>query len=73
MTSPLADRPLVYNEEERKVIDPYKDAYMKSTSPAQRRTIAQVDIFPKLFTYWSKIGLVLTDEEENSRSAVSNY
>lgn len=62
----------VYNDEERKVIDPYKAEYLLTTTPAQRKTIAQALIFPALFTYWSSIGVDLNPDERNRRSDVRN-
>ena len=56
---------------ERKVIDPFKEQYMNTTSPAERRALAQADIFPKLFTYWSSIGINLNSDEMNLRTEVS--
>lgn len=72
MTPPLGVRKKVYNDDERKVIDPFKDDYMKATTPAERKSIAQNLIFPALFSHWSEIGLDLNPEEENTRSDVSS-
>jgi hypothetical protein len=73
MTTPIGGRKRVYTEEERKVIDPFKAAYMGTETPAERKTIAQVDIFPALFTYWSSIGIDLNMDETNKRTQVSKY
>jgi hypothetical protein len=70
MASPIGGRKHVYTEEERKVIDPFKLAYMATQTPAERKQIAQVDIFPALFTYWSSIGVDLNPEETNKRTEV---
>jgi hypothetical protein len=67
MQPPIGGRRRVYNEQERKVIDPFKDAYMKTETPAERKAIAQIDIFPALFTYWSSIGEDLNTEETKKR------
>lgn len=71
MPPPSDSRRRVYNEEERKLIDPFKSDYMTTTTPAQRKAIAQAHIFPALFTYWSSIGVDLNPEEMNRRSEVS--
>jgi hypothetical protein len=52
-------------------MDKFKEEYMKTTTPAERKTIAQVHIFPALFTYWSSIGVDLSPEEMNRKSDVS--
>jgi hypothetical protein len=67
MHPPIGGRRRVYNEQERKAIDPFKDAYMKTETPAERKAIAQIDIFPALFTYWSSIGDDLNTEETKKR------
>jgi hypothetical protein len=71
MTQPIGVRERFYNKLERKEIDQFKDAYMRTTTPAERKTIAQSDICPTLFTYWSSIGVILTPEEKNKRCEVS--
>lgn len=73
MTTPIGGRKRVYTEEERKVIDPFKTSYMETTTPAERKSIAQVDIFPALFTYWSSIGVDLNADETNRRTEVCYY
>ena len=61
----------VYNENERKVIDPFKSQYLTTTTPAQRKSLAQAHIFPALFTYWSSVGIDLNPDEMNKRTEVS--
>jgi hypothetical protein len=73
MPPPIGKRPRVYDIEERKVIDVYKADYMKTTSPGERRSMAQGLIFPKLFTYWSENGITLTQEEIDIRTDVSGF
>lgn len=65
------ERQRTYNLYERKVIDPFKERYMNTTTPAERRTLAQAHIFPDLFTYWSSIGIDLNSDERNERTNVS--
>ena len=71
MSPPVDARRRVYNEQERLLIDPFKAAYMKTESPGERKTIAQIDIFPVLFTYWSSIGDDLNPDEMNKRTEAS--
>jgi hypothetical protein len=71
MSPPIGDRPRVYNQQERDVIDPFKADYMKTTTPAERKTLAQGHIFPALFTYWSSIGRDLSPAQIDIRSEVS--
>ena len=71
MTPPIGVRKKVYEDDERDVINPFKDDYMKATTPAERKSIAQNLIFPALFSHWSEIGVDLNPEEENRRSEVS--
>lgn len=70
MTQPSTTRPRFYNEAERNVINPFKVDYMKTTTPAERKAIAQIEIFPALFTYWSSIGLVISPAEQDRRTEV---
>ena len=70
MAAPSGGRRRVYNEEERKVINPFKEAYMKTENPAQRKEIAQIDIFPALFTYWSSVGEDLSPDATNKKTEV---
>lgn len=70
MTPPIGNRPRIYNEKEREVMDPFKAQYMNTTTPAERKTMAQSNIFPALFTYWSSIGVDLNPNEMNRRSEV---
>jgi hypothetical protein len=60
----------VYNDQEREVIDAFKTQYLDATSPAARKTIAMVHIFPALFNYWSSIGEFIDDSEKVLRSTV---
>jgi hypothetical protein len=71
MSHPIGGRPRIYNAQERNQIDPYKDDYLKTTSPGERKALAKGKIFPTLFTYWSSIGVDLTPHEMKIREAVS--
>ena len=60
----------VYNEQERAAIDVFKTTYMESTSPAGRRAIAQLNIFPALFNHWKSSGKVYNKKETRMKSDV---
>jgi hypothetical protein len=61
----------VYNEKEREIIDVYKIQYMEAGSPAARKQISQVFIFPAIFDYWIRTGVVIDDIQMQLRSDVS--
>lgn len=71
MPQPLARLRRVYNSQERSAIDPFKSDYLKATTPAGRKLIAQVHIFPALFNHWASVGIDLNDDEMKTRSDVS--
>jgi hypothetical protein len=71
MTPPISVRRPVYNVGERKVLDVFREEYMQTTSPHERKTVAQVKIFPTMFKYWAQIGVDLTAEEMDKRTEVS--
>jgi len=71
MPPPVGPVRRVFNQQERALIDPFKPEYMNTTTPASRKTIAQVHIFPALFNYWAENGVDLNDEEIQVRSDVS--
>lgn len=60
----------VYNSQEWNVIDPFKSQYMDTTSPAARKTIARIHIFPALFNYWSGVGQVINDSTMKLQATV---
>jgi hypothetical protein len=64
-------RPRWYNKEERKTFNHLKADYMKTKTPKQRRDMAQTLIFPPLFTYWSSIGITMTQAEKDAKTEVS--
>jgi len=69
--NPEEDNPnSVYSKGERKVIDKYKDAYMAATSSAERRAIAQLQMFPDLFNYWMAKGKIYDKKETRTKSNV---
>ena len=69
MSPPTGVRRRIYNEQERLVINPFKEGYMSAGTPAQRKNIAK-ELFSKLFSYWSSIGLDLETDESNRRQGV---
>lgn len=71
MSPPFDARWRTYSPNERRQIDPFKAEYMMTTTPAQRKVLAQAHIFPALFSYWSETGINLNPEEKNKRSEVS--
>jgi hypothetical protein len=73
MPTPFLERPRAYSPPERRVMDIYKAQYMQTTTPAERRALAQAKIFPDLFTYWSSIGIDLNPTEKNIREDVSTF
>jgi hypothetical protein len=70
MSDTIGGRRRVYNKLEREVIDQYKERYMMTTTPSQRKNIAKGEMFPKLFNYWSSLGQVISQEDQNRRSDV---
>lgn len=70
---PAGRRERVYDDEERKHIDPYKTEYLNAKSAAGRRTIVQNKILPDIFEYWAKIGQEVPKEAMASRSAVNSH
>jgi hypothetical protein len=60
----------VYNVHERASIDVFKIKYMEATTPAARKSIAQLDVFPALFNYWMSIGNIYSTEEIKMKSNV---
>lgn len=51
----------LYSSEERAVIDVYKEEYLKTTSPDDRKRLAQTKILPAIFNYWSQKEIDITD------------
>jgi hypothetical protein len=59
-----------YNKGEHDVIDKYKDRYLSATSASQRRSLAQIQIFPELFNYWKEKGFVYDKREAQIKANV---
>ena len=62
-----------YTVEERKIIEPYKDAFRSQESKAGRLQILKCDILPAIFNYWVSIERAPMDEEESRMHAKVNY
>lgn len=55
-------RKAFYTAQERAVIDPFKEIYLKAVSPQERKEVAAKQILPALFELWEKQGRDLSDE-----------
>jgi hypothetical protein len=66
-------RPKAYDEGERVSIDKYKVQYMQTTSPSERKALAQGKIFPDLFNLWADRGVVMNPTDKNMREEVSDF
>src|ERR1700679_1153201 len=71
MPPPTGPLKRVYNAQERAVINPFKEDFLNAATPAARKAIAQVHMFPALFNYWDSIGITINDDEMEARSNVS--
>lgn len=60
----------VYTKEERNIINSFKDKYMAATSPSERRTIAQLEMLPKLFNYWKDRGITYNTKLRKTKTNV---
>ena len=61
----------VYTRHERsEFIDKYKEKYFAATSASQRRSIAQLDILPKLFNHWKSRGKIYDKEGTRMKTDV---
>jgi hypothetical protein len=62
-----------YTGEERKIIEPYKDAFRSQESKAARLQILKTDILPAMFNYWASIEMTPMDAEESCTRAKVGY
>jgi hypothetical protein len=60
----------VYNEEERDLINSFKDSYMAARTPTERRMITQTNILPKLFNYWKDRGKKYNKRDTKTKTNV---
>jgi hypothetical protein len=72
MAEPAGRLNRVYDKKEREIIDPFKEDYLKATSPAGRKRIA-LSLLPKLFQYWSDIGKPVPDEKMEEKRDVKLF
>ena len=71
-TTPAASKHVrVYTDQERAVIEPFKEDYYNAKTPKERKILAQLYILPDLFNYWDSLGLDISEEEKKIRSEVS--
>jgi hypothetical protein len=63
-------RPRYYNKQERDAINPWKEEWLKMTTPGARRDLARTHIFPAIFNHWSSIGIVLSQKQQDERTEV---
>lgn len=77
MGSDISDNPSgqqiqnrVYDQYERAAIDVFKNEYLEATTPAARKMLAQLKIFPALFNYWESIGVIINEEKRKLLSKV---
>jgi len=64
------DTDSVYSDEELKVINKHKEKYLNATSPSQRKSIAQLEMFPDLFNYWKENGIIYDKKDTRIKSNV---
>lgn len=63
----------VYTEEERKILDVFKDKYKNATSAGERKMIAQLEMLPALFNYWKSEGQICDEIETKRKSIVCSF
>jgi hypothetical protein len=62
----------VYNKGEHEIIDKYKERYFSAKSPSERKSLAQLEMFPALFDYWKKKGIVTDKKDTKIRAMVGS-
>lgn len=65
-----ANQHRVFNEQERAVLDAFKNQYLDAASPEARKDLAVEYIFPEIFNYWKSLGMVFTTAQENQKKTV---
>jgi len=70
---PVLRRRSKYSVQERAILNAHKDNYKKQTTPAGRMQVAQTDILPAIFNYWSSQGIEFTDGEIEGRTKVNDW
>ena len=69
-TGPLGPNHRVFNDQERAVLEEFRDKYMEALSPDARKDLAVDSIFPNIFNYWKGLGMVFTLAQEEAKKAV---
>ncbi|PPQ87771.1 hypothetical protein CVT25_015013 [Psilocybe cyanescens] len=64
-------RQVVYNAEERKVLDAHKERYLASKSVEEHKSVAKTYILPDIFQYWDDIGHEIGDSRTQTRKLVA--
>ncbi|PPQ76007.1 hypothetical protein CVT25_004621 [Psilocybe cyanescens] len=64
-------RQVVYNAEERKVLDAHKARYLASKSVEERKSVAKTYILPDIFQYWESIGQDIGDSRTQTRKLIA--
>ncbi|PPQ93201.1 hypothetical protein CVT25_007858 [Psilocybe cyanescens] len=59
---------VVYNSEERKVLDAHKERYLASKSAEEHKSVAKTYILPAIFQYWDSIGHEIGDSRTQARA-----
>jgi hypothetical protein len=65
-----ARRRRVYNEQERKILDGFKDRYLAQKTPGDKKFFAENDIYPGIFNHWEDNGMVFSVNEKKKREEV---
>ncbi|PPQ80264.1 hypothetical protein CVT25_003703 [Psilocybe cyanescens] len=64
-------RQVVYNVEERKVLDAHKERYLASKSVEEHKSVAMTYILPAIFQYWDSIGRDIGDSRTQTKKLVA--
>ena len=60
----------VYSPDEHVIIDKYKERYMSAKTPFERKNLAQFEMFPELFKYWMRQGIIKDKRDTQAKSIV---
>jgi hypothetical protein len=60
----------VFNDQERTILEAFKDQYFDAPTPEARKELAKWVIFPEIFNYWKGLGMVFTTAQEDKKKAV---
>jgi hypothetical protein len=65
-----ANQHRVYNDQERNILNAFKEQYLDAPSPEARKELARWSIFPDIFNYWKGLGMVFSPAQEKKREDV---